>query len=151
RENKEPQANPQKMIHKSPLPSVSIPEQNLLDLLFPRSTQTLSSEPLWVDASDTSNYLSLHTAKQWIKRFGCGLQKRGIGKGDIVLLFTPNHVFVPVGYLGTIASGAGCSGANPSFTEYDLLKTGLAGAKKAGVPKENVFLFSHTPQQSIDG
>lgn len=106
------------MIHKSPLPSVSIPEQNLLDLLFPRSTQTLSSEPLWVDASDTSNYLSLHTAKQWIKRFGCGLQKRGIGKGDIVLLFTPNHVFVPVGYLGTIASGAGCSGANPSFTEY---------------------------------
>ncbi|RFU35301.1 hypothetical protein B7463_g1048, partial [Scytalidium lignicola] len=159
------------MIYKSPIPSVTIPEQSILDLVFTSASPNhkLSSEPLWIDADDTSNFISLHSAREWVKRLGCGLQKRGIGKGDVVLMFTSNHIFVPVGFLGFVASGAAFSGSNPAFTvpemvyqlqktrakfffvQPNLIKTALEAAKQVGLPKSSIFLFSEKPVQSIDG
>jgi hypothetical protein len=32
------------------------------------------------------------------------------------MIFTPNHIFVPVAYLGIVSAGAAFSGANPAYT-----------------------------------
>lgn len=47
---------------------------------------------------------------------GLGLQKLGVKAGDSLLVFTPNHIFVPVAYLGTVCLGCAFSGASPAFT-----------------------------------
>ncbi|KAH8817160.1 4-coumarate-CoA ligase [Xylogone sp. PMI_703] len=158
------------MIHKSPLPSVTIPEKSVLDRVFTSASPShkLSTDPLWIDADDDSNYASLHSAREWVKRLGCGLQKRGLGKGDVVLVFTPNHIFVPIGFLGALASGAAFSGSNPSFTVHELayqlqktkakilfvhpslLKTALEAAKQVGLPKRSIFLFSDRSVKPVE-
>ena len=37
-------------------------------------------------------------------------------KGEVVMIVTPNHIFVPVAYLGSVGSGRVFSGANPLYT-----------------------------------
>lgn len=45
---------------------------------------------------------------------GCvGLKKLQLKTGDVVLMISPNHVFVPVAYIGSIACGAVFSGLTP--------------------------------------
>ena len=41
--------------------------------------------------------------------------QEGLGKGHVVMMFSPNHVFVPVGYLGAIAAGGIFCGCSISF------------------------------------
>lgn len=88
---------------------------NLLDYLFPYD-QPASRETLWIDADDENVHLSPAQMLVWVKRLGQGLQKIGVGVGDSVLVFTSNHIFVPVAYLGTVGIGAAFSGASPAFT-----------------------------------
>ena len=33
-----------------------------------------------------------------------------------MMIFTPNHIFVPVAYLGVVGAGYAFSGANPVYT-----------------------------------
>jgi hypothetical protein len=35
---------------------------------------------------------------------------------EVVMIFTPNHIFVPVAYLGIVGSKRIFSGANPAYT-----------------------------------
>jgi acyl-CoA synthetase (AMP-forming)/AMP-acid ligase II len=45
-----------------------------------------------------------------------GLERIGLKKGDVVMIYTPNHIFVPVAYLGIVGAGYAFSGANPVYT-----------------------------------
>lgn len=85
------------------------------------------------------------------------------------MIFTPNHIFVPVAYLGIAGNGYAFSGANPIYTVPEmvhqikntearillvypaLLKTAVQAAKEAGFPKDRIFQFSDKPNQSVDG
>jgi len=73
--------------------------------------------PLYISAASPEKYsLSPAQALTLIKRFAVGLQKlEGVGQGDVVMMFSPNHVFVPVGYLGAIAAGGIFCGCSVSF------------------------------------
>lgn len=103
------------MYLKSPLPPLNIPKTSILDFCFPPDT-TPTDIPLWIDAKDPSFFLTHKTARQWICRLGQGLERKGIKAGDVVLVFTPNHIFVPVAYLGVVGMGALFSGLNPGYT-----------------------------------
>lgn len=103
------------MVIRSPYPDVAIPEQNILTYLF-GSGDSLPEDPIWIDAADSTRYLSSCTALQWIKRLAVGLDKLGVKKDEVVMIVTPNHIFVPVAYLGVIGSGRIFSGANPAYT-----------------------------------
>lgn len=99
----------------------------------------------------------------WVRRLGCGLDKLGIAKGAVVMILTPNHLFVPVAYQGIVGSGRIFSGANPSYTVSEiahqirdtdakvllvhpsLLKTGVEAGRRAGVSKDRIFQFSDHP------
>ncbi|KAH0489406.1 hypothetical protein TgHK011_009838 [Trichoderma gracile] len=147
---------------KSLYEPLDIPQTNVLTYLFGNGA-TLSHEPIWFDAKDPSRSLSPHQLVQWIRRLGLGLQRLGVRRGDVVMICTPNHIFVPVAYLGITGSGCIFSGANPVFTvaelSYQLANTEakavlahpsvlskiLEAAAKANIPKARIFQFSDSP------
>lgn len=99
----------------SPFPALDIPKVDILTYLFPPG-ETPSDKPQWIDSSNPSNSLSPAQLLQWVKRLGFGLEKTGVEKGEVVMIYTPNHIFVPVAYLGIVGAGYAFSGANPVYT-----------------------------------
>ncbi|KAF2708014.1 acetyl-CoA synthetase-like protein [Pleomassaria siparia CBS 279.74] len=156
------------MPFKSPFPDLDIPKCNLLDYLFPAG-QTPSETPIWIDAKDANHNLTPRTLLQWSKRLALGLDRIGSKPGEVVMIHTPNHIFVPVAYLGIVGSKRIFSGANPAYTVSEMVhqisntqaslllvhpslaETAIAAARKAGLPKERIFLFSDTPNASAEG
>ncbi|KAF2748393.1 acetyl-CoA synthetase-like protein [Sporormia fimetaria CBS 119925] len=156
------------MPFSSPFPNLDIPKCNLLEYLFPAG-QTPSNTPIWIDAKDPDHYLTPRTLLQWAKRLALGLDRLGSKPGEVVMIHTPNHIFVPVAYLGTVGSKRVFSGANPAYTVSEMVhqisntqaqvilahpslaKTTLAAARQAGLPEGRVFLFSDTPNEIVEG
>jgi acyl-coenzyme A synthetase/AMP-(fatty) acid ligase len=103
------------MPHKSLYPDISIPETDILSYLFP-ANETPSTEPIWIDSADTSISLSPMQALQWVKRLALGLERTGIEKGQVIMVYTPNHIFVPVAYLAIVSAGYSFSAGNPAYT-----------------------------------
>jgi 4-coumarate--CoA ligase len=93
---------------------INIPAADLLTYLFPPS-EPASDKPIWIDADDTKNALSPRQLLQWVKRLGAGLQGLGLKRQDVVMMYSANHIFVPVAYLGTAGSGCIFSGCNPAY------------------------------------
>jgi 4-coumarate--CoA ligase len=103
------------MPFSSPFPDVHIPKVDILSYLFPPGTAPLT-KPLWIDSKDTKVSLSSAQLLQWVKRLAFGLERMGVKKGEVVMIYTPNHIFVPVAYLGIVGAGYAFSGANPVYT-----------------------------------
>ena len=103
------------MVIRCPYPDISIPQVDLLTYIF-GSGKSLPKEPVWINAADPRKHLSLHSGLQWIKRLAVGLDRLGVKQGEVVMIVTPNHIFVPIAYLGTVGSGRIFSGANPAYT-----------------------------------
>jgi long-subunit acyl-CoA synthetase (AMP-forming) len=157
-----------KMVYKSPYPLLDIPETNILSYVFPPGTQP-SDKAIWIDAKDPSNSLSLRQALPWIKRIGALLEHLQVPKGEAVMIFTPNHIFVPVAYLGIVGAGRVFSGANPIYTvsevEYQIRNTGtrlilahpslvetaVEAGRRAGLGKERIFQFSDKKCEPLHG
>jgi 4-coumarate--CoA ligase len=99
----------------SPFPILDIPKVDILSYIFPPG-ETPSDEPILIDSEDTNIALSPAQLLQWVKRLAFGLEKTGVKKGEVVMIYTPNHIFVPVAYLGIVGAGYAFSGANPVYT-----------------------------------
>ncbi|KAL6706989.1 hypothetical protein ACN47E_004939 [Coniothyrium glycines] len=156
------------MPFSSPFPSLDIPKCNLLEYLFPAGT-VQSDVPLWIDSKETSQCLSPRMLVQWTKRLALGLDRIGSKPGEVVMIFTPNHIFVPVAYLGIVGSKRIFSGANPAYTVSEMIHqvsntgaqfilahptmvtTAVEAAKGAGLPDGRVFLFSEEENASVEG
>ncbi len=85
------------------------------------------------------------------------------------MIYSPNHVFIPVAYLGIVGSVRSFSAANPIYTVSEvvhqlknteakcilahptMLENALAAAKQVGLPKEKIFQFSDEPCQTSQG
>ncbi|KAK2783857.1 hypothetical protein FQN53_008919 [Emmonsiellopsis sp. PD_33] len=156
------------MPFSSPFPALDIPKIDLLSYLFPPNS-TPSDTPIWIDSKDANNNLSPRQLLQWVKRLGYGLDKLGIGRGDAVVIFTPNHIFVPIVYFGVAGSGRVFSGLNPNYTVSEaahqlqnteakvvlvhpsLAQTAIKAAQEIGLPRDRLFLFSDRPSPPIHG
>jgi 4-coumarate--CoA ligase len=103
------------MPYSSRFPDIKIPEVDILTYLFPPGS-TPSDKPIWIDSSDTNISLSPAQLLHLVKRLAFGLKRAGLKKGDVVLIWTPNHIYVPVSYLGIVGGGYSFSGANPVYT-----------------------------------
>jgi acyl-CoA synthetase (AMP-forming)/AMP-acid ligase II len=99
----------------SPFPALDIPKVDILTYLFPPGERP-SNKPQWIDSSNPKISLSPAQLLQWVKRLGFGLERTGVKKGEVVMIYTPNHIFVPVAYLGIVGAGYAFSGANPGYT-----------------------------------
>ncbi|RMD43748.1 hypothetical protein DV735_g1311, partial [Chaetothyriales sp. CBS 134920] len=147
------------MVFHSQYPDLDIPQCNILTYLF-GDGQNQPTTPLWIEAANPSHSLSVAQILSWVKRLGSGLDKLGVPKAAAIMVFSPNHLYVPVVYLAAAGSQRLFTGANPSYTANEvalqiktieasillvhpsLLKTGLAAAKEAGLPFDRVFQFS---------
>lgn len=103
------------MPFSSPFPSLDIPKCNLLEYLFPKGAP-VAETPIWIDAKETDHYLTPRSLLQWSKRLALGLNRLGVKQRQVVMIYTPNHIFVPVAYLGIVGSKRIFSGANPAYT-----------------------------------
>ncbi|KAL2867775.1 acyl--CoA ligase [Aspergillus lucknowensis] len=147
------------MNYKSIYPHLNIPKTNLLSYLYPPN-QTVSDRPIWIDAANPSHALSPRQMLTWVRRLGFGLDRLGVAPGKVVMVCTPNHIFVPMAYQGIVGAARIFSGANPTSTvselEYQLrnteaaallvhptlVETAVDAARRAGLPKDRIFLFS---------
>lgn len=145
-----------------------MPGSDLLTYLFPPG-QPVSDSPLWIDAVDTTKSLSPSQMLRWIKKLAIGLDKVRCEPGQVAMIYTPNHIFVPAAYMGIVGSGRVFSGANPAYTESELshqlqdtgaqvllahpslIKTAISAGRKVGLTTEKIFLFSDEEQETIDG
>ncbi|KIM99958.1 hypothetical protein OIDMADRAFT_42856 [Oidiodendron maius Zn] len=152
----------------SPFPELQIPKVDILTYLFPPG-ETQSRDPLWIDSEDTKISLSPVQLLQWVKRLAFGLERSGTKKGEVVMIYTPNHIFVPVAYLGIVGAGYAFCGANPIYTlpemvhqlkttgaqiilsHPDVIRTAVAAAKEVGISKSRIFQFSDQENQTLDG
>ncbi|OJD33023.1 4-coumarate-ligase [Diplodia corticola] len=156
------------MPQESPF-DIDIPACNILDYLFPTESEP-SDEPIWIDADNTERNLSPKHLLLWAKRLGLGLQQLGLDRGDVVMVYSSNHLFVPVAYCGIAGAGYIFSGCNPAYgveeTVYQIENTGakaifvdpalvatlLKAASNTNFPHNRIFLFSDTecsPQRSL--
>jgi 4-coumarate--CoA ligase len=103
------------MPFSSTFPALNIPKCNLLEYLFPKGS-TPADTPIWIDHKDSGNHLTSRTLLQWTKRLALGLDRVGSKPGEVVMIMSPNHIFVPVAYLGIVGSKRIFSGANPAYT-----------------------------------
>ncbi|CBF82169.1 acyl--CoA ligase [Aspergillus nidulans FGSC A4] len=156
------------MVYRSTFPHLEIPKSNILSYLYPPN-QTVSDQPIWIDASNPNNSLSPRQMLTWVRRLGYGLDRLGIRKGEVVIILTPNHIFVPVAYQGIVGSGRVFSGANPTYTQLEiehqlkdtgsklilvhpsLVKTAVDAASRVGILKERIFQFADHPCETLDG
>lgn len=102
----------------------------------------------YAEVQEATTYLSTAMVKRY-----------GLKEGEAVALFSPNNIWYPVAMLGTLRAGGVVSGASPAYNveemTYALNKAGTkflmtvpssmdvaaAAAKKAGIPRERVFLL----------
>ncbi|KAF2177455.1 4-coumarate-CoA ligase, partial [Zopfia rhizophila CBS 207.26] len=145
---------------------IDIPATDLLSYLF---TKPASDTPVWVDADEPLHALSPRQLLQWVKRLGTGLPDLGLKRQDVVMVYSQNHIFMPVAYLGIAGCGCIFSGCNPTygveetvyqilnteckaiFVEPSLLPTLLQATSKVKFPKDRIFLFSDKPTGTIEG
>lgn len=156
------------MVYKSKFDSIEIPKCNILSYLFPEN-ETLSEKPIWIDADAPSNSLSPKQMLSYVKRFVVGLEKLNIGQQVAIMVFTPNHIFVPLAYLAAAGSRRYYTGANPAYTVTELahqisnvqpglflvhpslVETGLAAAKMAGLSRNMIYLFGEGEFEQQNG
>lgn len=98
----------------SPYPPLTFAATNVLDYAF-TAGKTLSDEPLWIDSQHPEKALSPKQALEWVKRTCFGLEKLGLRRGDVVMIYAVKHIFVPPAYYGIIGGGFIFSAANPAY------------------------------------
>lgn len=143
--------------------TVAIPECSLPTFLFKSPFQSLGSKKAFAEAArPDTHYLTRDQFRLWAQRLALGLQRsKHFKKGDRILLFSGNDLFVPVVFMGVLCAGGVFSGANPTFVARELahqlkdsgatyllcaagsIDTGIEAAKLAGLdPAEQVFVYS---------
>ena len=85
------------------------------------------------------------------------------------MIYSPNHLFIPVAYLGIVGSVRAFSAANPIYTVAEvvhqlknteakcilahpsMVKSALAAAKEVGLSKDRIFQFNDEPCPTLEG
>ncbi|RVX66462.1 hypothetical protein B0A52_09692 [Exophiala mesophila] len=148
---------------------IVVPDGDLLTYLLPPEDHGDGDQRLWIDAEDTSRYITRLGTLQWVKSLSVAFQRMGVRVGDVVLMFSPNHIYVPPAYIGTVAHGAVFTAASPASTTREvtmqlqqtkakailvhpsLAKTAISAANAAVLPLERLYLFSDRPSKPVAG
>lgn len=102
------------MPQKSPF-HIDIPLTDVLSYVFPDNVEPYD-QPIWIDAvHPTTKSLSPKQLLHWVKRLGVGLDRLNVAQNEVVLMYSANHIWVPVAYLGIAGSGRVFSGCNPAY------------------------------------
>lgn len=107
-------------IFTSPHGVVDIPEVPLVDYVF-RDITRHGSKTALVDGP-TGEVVTYDALWQRVHRTCAGLQKRGLGKGDTLAVWSPNNVGFVVAFQSTVAAGAIVTTLNPAYSSMEVAK-----------------------------
>lgn len=149
------------MIHRSPFPEVEIPDVALVDYVFAHADR-YEQKPALIDG-DTGRTITYGELRRLIRALARGLIDRGLQKGDVVAIYSPNVPEYPIVFYAAVIAGAIVTTINPQYTVAELshqlrdssarflvtvpklLKTAREGAALAGV--ERVFTMGQSRRQ----
>ncbi|XP_075665659.1 4-coumarate--CoA ligase 2-like [Castanea sativa] len=115
------QTKEQEFIFRSKLPDIYIPKHLPLHSYCFENISKVGSKPCLINGS-TGEVYTYYDVDLISRKVASGLNKLGIGQGDIVLILLPNtpeFVFV---FLGASHLGAITTAANPFFTPAEIAK-----------------------------
>jgi thioester reductase-like protein len=145
------------MIFRSAEPNISIPEQPLTEIVLQRVTE-FADKPAMIDGL-TGRMITYRELADSIGRVAAGFAARGLSKGDVVAIYSPNCLEYPIAFQAIASLGGVVSTANPSYTASELayqlndagakylltvpelLERGLEAASQSKV--ESVFVFGN--------
>jgi len=104
----------------SNLKPVELPNMTLPDFLCKDYDQK-AKLPIFTDGQ-TGKTLIFAEVFDLARRFGSALIKRGVKKGDVVAIISPNSIYFPVIIMGTTGIGATVTTVNATSTPDEIVK-----------------------------
>jgi acyl-CoA synthetase (AMP-forming)/AMP-acid ligase II len=106
------------MPYSSPYPDIQVPDLNLSDQVFINARH--KPEAVAMACGLTGRTITYGLLLDRIRRTAAGLAARGIKKGDVVSLWSPNVPEWPIVFFGVIRLGAIVHTSNPVSTPEEL-------------------------------
>ena len=106
------------MIVRSPEPPIGIPDVPLTRLLLERA-ESFGDKPALIDGPSGRTY----TFAQWaaaVRAAAAGLARRGLGKGDVLAIFSPNLPEYAIAFHAVSLIGGIVTTINPLYTAAEL-------------------------------
>ena len=143
------------MLFRSPLPAVDVPSQSLPAFLQ-ECARDIAEKPALVDGM-TGRRVTYGELWRAARRTAAGLARRGVRKGDVVAIWSPNTLEYPIAVFGTMLAGGIVTTINALYTANELAlqlrdvgarvlvapaasaDAALRAARSAGI--EEVFVF----------
>ncbi|PLN78251.1 acetyl-CoA synthetase-like protein [Aspergillus taichungensis] len=148
----------------SPQPHIDIPETDLWSFLFERIDRGYPTDRVLFTDVDTGESLTYGETRQNALDFAHQLQQRwGWKKGDVLIVFSANSLWLPPVIWGTLAAGGVVNPVNPDLTadelltrmklgttvatQKDRLPVALEAVSRAGIPSSRVIVIDDLPMQ----
>ena len=125
------------MIIRSPYPDVGVPEISLPGFVLSRADQR-GAAPAVIDAP-TGRTLSYRELNAQVRRVAAGLRARGVAKGDVLALCSPNGPEFVVTYYAAASAGAAITTVNPVATSSEMAAQLTAAGARWLVTTPEVF------------
>ena len=108
----------ERLVVRSPWPSVTVPEMNLAEWVWELVPQYAESTALVCGL--TGHSITYLEAKSMAQKFGSALLRLGAQRGDVVCLLLPNMPQFPVVFLGTVGAGLTVTTCKTSLRPEEL-------------------------------
>ncbi|HIC52744.1 MAG TPA: hypothetical protein EYO97_02835, partial [Gemmatimonadetes bacterium] len=108
------------LIFRSPYPDVVIPDISVVDYVLQRAPE-FGEKAALIDGV-TGTTLSYDELASGIRRAAGGLAQRGLAKGDVLAIYSPNTLYYPVAFHGAAYAGGVVTTVNPLYTSGELAK-----------------------------
>ncbi|RIA89002.1 hypothetical protein C1645_851678 [Glomus cerebriforme] len=148
------------MIFRSSHPDIEIPEVGVFQYTTSNPYGINDDKAIFIDGT-TDKRLTFGQLKSSSRKLAAGLiNKVGFKRGDVLAIYSPNHIDYPVVIFGTIAAGGKISPVNPAYTvkeltyqlkdcgasiiitHPDFLNNAIEAAAAANIHKSKIFLFN---------
>ena len=106
------------MAYRSPYPDITVPDLSLTDQVF--SSAANKPDSIAMACGLTGRTITYGGLFDGIRRTAAGLAARGIKKGDVVSLWSPNVPEWPIVFFGVIRLGGIVHTSNPVSTSEEL-------------------------------
>ena len=106
------------MIFRSPYPEVTIPDTPLTPFVLAHA-RTLGAKPALIDGA-SGRAISYAELAELVGRVAAALAARGLGKGDVCAIFSPNCVEYALAFHGVVSAGGVVTTINPLCTTEDI-------------------------------
>lgn len=141
------------MIYKGP--ALEVPDVPLTSFVLERATQR-GEKPALIDGL-TGRQLSYAALVDGVNRVASGLRRRGLAKGDVFAILSPNVLEYPIAFHATASAGGVVTTINSLYTPHEIadqlrdsgarflltVPAFMDRAREAvkGLPVEEVFVF----------